>query len=163
MQATIKNPSRKKQPHFWPIMALYFLVIGSALLLFSVKDKKIDVVYLNQRPKLSANLVVLLNSDKILGNYLVDKSGRTLYTFKNDGLNESKCLDECSQNWPPLLLEANAGLGLGLTGVLGAIERSDGQIQLTYNSQPLYLYIKDKQMGDALGQGINKLWYIAKP
>lgn len=163
MQPNIKNKLTKKQPHFWPIMALYFLVIGSALLLFSVKDQKLDVVYINQRPKLSTNLVILLNNDKVLGNYLVNKSGRTLYTFKNDGPNESKCVAECIKNWPPLLIEADAGLGLGLTGVLGSIERSDGQVQLTYNAQPLYLYSQDKQMGDALGEGINKLWYVAKP
>ena len=155
--------NKKKQAHFWPIMALYFLVIGSALLLFSAKSNKSIITSLYQAEPAASNIVLLVNSDEILGNYLVDKSGMTLYTFKNDGAGQSKCLDTCSKDWPPLLNEADMALGLGLSGVLGAIERNDGQVQITYNGQPLYYYSKDKKMGDVLGQGINKLWYIARP
>lgn len=157
MQKTNKN----KKLYFWPVMAIYFLVIGSAFLLFS---SKASVQKLRQ-PKQIANhnIVILLNNDQLLGNYLVDKSGLTLYTFKNDNLNESKCLGDCIKNWPPLLNEPDMSLGLGLTGILGAIERPDGQIQITYNGKPLYRYIKDKNVGEAFGQGMNKLWYIAKP
>lgn len=155
--------NKKKQAHFWPIMALYFLVIGSALLLFSAKSNRSIITSLYQTEPAASNIVLLINSDAILGNYLVDKSGITLYTFKNDTAGQSKCLDACSKEWPPLLNEADMALGLGLNGVLGAIERSDGQVQITYNGQPLYYYIKDKKMGDILGQGVNKLWYIARP
>lgn len=159
----MQNNNKKKQAHFWPIMALYFLVIGSALLLFSTKPNKLNIRNFYQAEKVGSNIVVLLNNNELLGNYLVDKAGMTLYTFKNDVPNQSQCLGDCIKNWPPLLNEPDMALGLGLAGVLGVIERSDGDVQLTYNGQALYHYIKDKNMGDTFGQGINKLWYVATP
>ena len=49
---------------------------------------------------------------------------------------------------------------------LGTIKRPDGTVQVTYKGHPLYLYIKDKDDGDAYGQGINSFgagWYALAP
>jgi len=160
----MQTPNKHKKLYFWPVMAVYFLVIGSAFLLLSTnQSKKFDIKNIYQASSAPGNIMLVLSNDKILGNYLVDKVGMTLYTFKNDPLNQSQCTGECSQNWPPLLIEPDAALGLGLTGTLGAIERVDGTVQLTYNGQALYHYFKDKNMGDTYGDGINNLWQLARP
>jgi predicted lipoprotein with Yx(FWY)xxD motif len=45
---------------------------------------------------------------------------------------------------------------------LGTMKRADGTTQVTYNGHPLYLYVKDKDDGDAYGEGIKSFgaeWY----
>jgi predicted lipoprotein with Yx(FWY)xxD motif len=49
---------------------------------------------------------------------------------------------------------------------LGTITRPDGTTQVTYKGHPLYYFIKDKDSGDAYGQGSKAFgasWYVLKP
>ena len=49
---------------------------------------------------------------------------------------------------------------------LGTITRSDGTKQVTYNGHPLYFFEKDKDAGDAYGQGVKAFgadWYVLAP
>jgi predicted lipoprotein with Yx(FWY)xxD motif len=56
--------------------------------------------------------------------------------------------------------------GAAVSADLGTITRSDGSKQVTYKGHPLYLFAKDKDGGDAYGQGIKSFgagWYALAP
>ena len=98
-----------------------------------------------------------------LGSLLVDSRGMTLYIFKNDTVVVSNCGVDCASAWPPLTVKAGltpAGAP-GVTGRLAVFKRSDGSEQVTYNGWPLYYYAGDTNPGDANGQGIGGLWFVA--
>ena len=49
---------------------------------------------------------------------------------------------------------------------LGTITRPDGTTQVTYKGHPLYLFVKDKDDGDAYGEAIKAFgaeWYVLAP
>jgi len=111
----------------------------------------------------AANAGVMLNvgQNAALGSFLVDSKGMTLYVFSNDTANTSNCSGSCSTNWPPLLTNGAPIAGAGLNAaLLGTITRSDGGIQVTYNSMPLYNFANDKAAGDTNGQGAKNLWHV---
>ena len=112
----------------------------------------------------SPGAAVQVAADAKLGSILTDSAGMTLYVFKNDTPGASNCTSTCAQNWLPLAIPAGAPplAGTGVTGQLGVIPRSDGTYQVTYNDMPLYRFIRDKQPGDTLGQGMAKgQWSVA--
>jgi predicted lipoprotein with Yx(FWY)xxD motif len=99
------------------------------------------------------------------GPSLVGPDGRTLYIFTQDTGGTSTCVDDCAATWPPLEIEAGGSVtgGEGVTGELAIIEREDGTSQVTYEGMPLYFYAPDAEPGDATGQGIGDVWFIASP
>ena len=50
-----------------------------------------------------------------------------------------------------------------MTGDLAIIERDDGTSQVTYDGMPLYFYAEDAEPGDATGEGVGGVWFIASP
>ncbi|WP_419146812.1 fasciclin domain-containing protein [Pseudoalteromonas 'SMAR'] len=92
----------------------------------------------------------------VTGNGL-EQAGRTLYVFDNDlTFAQSQCNDACAQTWPPVIATAEqieniAGLSL--------MARADGSMQAAYLGRPLYTYSGDSQAGDAMGQGVNDVWW----
>jgi predicted lipoprotein with Yx(FWY)xxD motif len=95
-----------------------------------------------------------------LGDVLVDESGRTLYLFESDKGRNSTCYDDCAATWPPLLAtDPTAGEGVD-DGLLGTTERDDGEVQVTYDGHPLYLYAADTAPGDTTGQGVGDVWFV---
>lgn len=108
---------------------------------------------------------VSISGNADLGRFLVGPAGMTLYTFTNDEPGVSNCADQCAANWPPLTVEsADAVLsGVNVVGELGAIERADGAMQVTYNGWPLYYWKDDAALGDATGQGVGERWYVVRP
>lgn len=92
------------------------------------------------------------------GKVLTDKAGMTLYTFDKDTKETSNCYGGCAAKWPPYLAKKNAKAkkGWGLT------TRKDGSQQWTYNDQPLYTWVGDKQAGDTTGNGIGGVWHVAE-
>jgi predicted lipoprotein with Yx(FWY)xxD motif len=47
---------------------------------------------------------------------------------------------------------------------LGVIQRADDStFQVTYNGMPLYYWVEDMAPGDATGQGVGDVWWVAKP
>jgi predicted lipoprotein with Yx(FWY)xxD motif len=99
-----------------------------------------------------------------LGQVLVDKDGRTLYTFKPEDSGTVACTGSCATTWPPALAPAGGpAVGDQLTGKVATIARPDGAKQLTYNGHPLYRYAADQQAGDAHGQGVGNVWFVATP
>jgi predicted lipoprotein with Yx(FWY)xxD motif len=94
---------------------------------------------------------------------LADLKGMTLYYFKPDTGTSVACTGSCSDLWPPLTLAAGApAAATALPGRFGEVT-SARRTQVTYNGHPLYTYAKDRDAGDAYGQGIGRQWYVATP
>lgn len=99
-----------------------------------------------------------------LGSFLTDGKGMTLYVFKKDVAGSSACSGQCVASWPPLELATGGTVteDSGVTGTTATIMRTDdGQAQVTYGGQPLYYFAKDAAAGDANGQGILGVWFVA--
>lgn len=89
----------------------------------------------------------------------------TVYLFEGDRGGSSNCSGACAQIWPPVLGRPKAS-GQARASDLGTIRRADGEIQVTYKGHPLYRFIKDKDDGDAYGEGISSFgadWYALQP
>lgn len=110
-------------------------------------------------PPADASPLTLTISDTDLGPILVDGAGMTLYVFTNDSPNMSACEGQCLVNWPPLLGEPVAGVGVD-ESLLGSFERGDGEVQASYNEWPLYYWAADNAPGDITGQGVGGVWFV---
>ena len=89
----------------------------------------------------------------------------TVYLFEKDPARSSSCTGACAKAWPPVTGKPKAGPG-AIASDLGTIKRPDGSTQVTYKGHPLYMFIKDKDDGDAYGQGVNAFgaqWYVLTP
>ncbi len=95
------------------------------------------------------------------GDSLAGAKGMTLYINTKESSGTIACTGGCATAWPPLIGTATAGSGV--TGTLGTITRPDGSVQVTYNGAPLYYYATDAAAGDATGQGVGGIWFIASP
>jgi predicted lipoprotein with Yx(FWY)xxD motif len=97
-----------------------------------------------------------------IGHAIVtDDRGLTLYRFTRDQDSTGTCYDWCARAWPPVLVD-----GVPVTDdptlaqSLGTTVRTDGSLQLTFDSAPLYYYVGDGQPGDTNGQGSAGLWFV---
>jgi predicted lipoprotein with Yx(FWY)xxD motif len=89
----------------------------------------------------------------------------TVYLFEADKAGTSACSGACATAWPPVTGRPQAGSGTN-AGELATITRSDGTTQVTYHGHPLYFFLKDKDSGDAYGQGVKAFgasWYVLAP
>jgi predicted lipoprotein with Yx(FWY)xxD motif len=93
------------------------------------------------------------------GKALVDVNGMTLYVFDRDASGKSNCTGQCAVNWQPLIADTDAKAA----GNFSFITRDDGRKQWAYKGKPLYTWSKDKNPGDATGDGVNNVWHIAAP
>ena len=98
-------------------------------------------------------------SDTPKGKALVDVNGMTLYVFDRDASGKSNCNAQCAVNWPPLIADTDAKA----SGDFSFITRDDGRKQWAYKEKPLYTSSKDKNPGDATGDGVNNVWHVAAP
>ena len=111
-----------------------------------------------------AGTSIMAGKNDALGSFVVDDKGMTLYLFTKDTPNTSNCYDKCATAWPPLLTTGNPVAGDGVdASKLGTTTRTDGAVQVTYNSWPLYYYAKDKAPGDVVGQDVGKVWFVVSP
>jgi predicted lipoprotein with Yx(FWY)xxD motif len=99
------------------------------------------------------------SADTTKGKALVDLNGMTLYIFDRDSAGKSNCNAQCTVNWPPLIADTDAQA----SGSFSFITREDGRKQWAYKGKPLYTWFKDKEPGDATGDGVNNVWHIAAP
>jgi predicted lipoprotein with Yx(FWY)xxD motif len=89
--------------------------------------------------------------------------GLTLYYFTPDTASKIACTGGCASNWPPLLdTSGSPTSNPALPGQLTVLNGANGA-QVLYNGHPLYTYSKDKEAGDAYGQGIVGKWFVATP
>lgn len=110
-------------------------------------------------PETDATALALTMADSSLGSILVDGKGMTLYMFTKDSANTSACEGQCLVNWPPLLGEPTMGEGVD-DSKLGSFTRTDGRVQATYNSWPLYYWKDDAKPGDVTGQNVQEVWFV---
>ncbi len=97
---------------------------------------------------------------------LIGQNGHTLYVFSADTANVSNCgaSGGCSGIWPAY--SAPAGTTAPANSGFGIITRSDGTLQWTIGTQPLYDYAGDSGSGTVNGQGITSFggtWTAAQP
>jgi predicted lipoprotein with Yx(FWY)xxD motif len=105
------------------------------------------------------NLVV----DSHFGSVITDNSGNTLYFFSPDADGNSACTGACLTTWPATYV-ASPKFGAGLTASdFATITRSDGAKQTTYKGWPLYRFSGDLAPGNIKGDGIEGIWFVAKP
>lgn len=106
-----------------------------------------------------------------VGTVLTNQSGRTLYSPAQEANGSIKCTGSCLGFWFPVTMAQGATphAGSGLTGKLGSVKRPDsGELQLTYNGDPLYTFRLDSAPGQAHGNnftdsfsGQTFLWHVA--
>jgi predicted lipoprotein with Yx(FWY)xxD motif len=89
---------------------------------------------------------------------MTDAHGMTLYTFDKDPAGKSVCNGKCAMNWPPFEAPANAQA----SGDWSVVTRDDGTRQWAWKGKPLYRWVKDMKPGDTTGDGVNKVWHVAK-
>ena len=95
------------------------------------------------------------------GTYLVDAKGMTLYIFDRDKEpGKSMCNGSCAKSWPPYAPEADQPEPVS---PLAVITRDNGTKQYAYKGKPLYFYTKDGRPNDVKGDGVGKVWWIARP
>lgn len=112
--------------------------------------------------------VVVVSKHSHDGTILAAGSKRlTVYMFEGDKGPASSCTGACAQVWPPVTTAAAATVaGSAVAADLGTTTRPDGTKQVTYKGHPLYFFAKDKDDGDAYGQGVHGFgsdWYVLKP
>jgi predicted lipoprotein with Yx(FWY)xxD motif len=109
----------------------------------------------------SASGVTLTIVQTSAGETLAGENGLTLYVQIEEADGNIVCVDDCLTNWPPLTGTVDAGQADA--AMLGTVTRPDGTEQVTYNGYPLYYFAGDSAEGDANGQGIGGVWFIASP
>jgi predicted lipoprotein with Yx(FWY)xxD motif len=112
-------------------------------------------------PASEAAGVTLTIVETSAGTSLAGADGLTLYVQIEEEGGNIVCVDDCLTNWPPLTDTVAAGAADA--SLLGTIERPDGATQATYNGFPLYYYAGDAAEGDATGEGLGGVWFIANP
>ncbi len=121
------------------------------------------------KSRLTGSKTVELNTtdSDVIGTYVTDGAGRTLYRFDNDSNKPPKsvCNGDCATAWPPLLIKSPGKIfpdGID-PKIVGYVERADGHCQVTINGWPVYYFVADAKAGDLNGQGLNGKWFAIKP
>lgn len=134
------------------------LVLFSVITLASISCSDDD----NEQPTVEKIAIRLTNS-ATYGSVLTDTEGKALYFFSKDTKDNSVCDGNCESLWPIFYAE-NLTIDNGLElADFSVITRPDGQKQTTYKGWPLYYFVNDTNAGDIKGDGVNDVWYVAKP
>lgn len=108
-----------------------------------------------------------VTSTSLSSPHLININQAALYRFDKDTAapSQSNCNDACAVKWPPVTIEE--GGNVYLAGVnpkeVGAIRRTDGQVQITVGGWPVYRFSGDSKPGDLNGQGVGGTWFAVGP
>ena len=91
--------------------------------------------------------------------YMMNQTHMTLYVHDADAQNQSACIGECAEVWPPALLPEGSELGENYA----LFPRDDGAMQIAYKGRPLYLYSGDSRIGHTNGDGVDSVWHVSRP
>jgi predicted lipoprotein with Yx(FWY)xxD motif len=89
---------------------------------------------------------------------LRDQDGMALYRYDLDVDGQSRCVDACSKQWPPVIASA------GATPVVGewkTIKRGNAR-QWAFRGKPVYTYAQDLP-GGKKGDGVDGVWHLIVP
>jgi predicted lipoprotein with Yx(FWY)xxD motif len=115
------------------------------------------------KPRRAAT-IVLRGSE--FGSMLFNSAKQAIYVFENDRPNETVCYGECAEAWPPVYTEGPPKAGRDVDeSLLGAIERRDGRMQVTYAGKPLYFYAHESP-GEVRCHNVDLnggLWWVVGP
>jgi predicted lipoprotein with Yx(FWY)xxD motif len=115
----------------------------------------------------SGTAVIVKHASKLGTILAVGSKKMTVYMFEGDKGAASRCSGACASVWPPVTSTGAAtAAGAAHSADLGTITRADGTTQVTYKGHPLYFFAKDKDSGDAYGQGVKGFgadWYVLSP
>jgi predicted lipoprotein with Yx(FWY)xxD motif len=119
-------------------------------------------------PATGGGVTVTVKHASKLGTILaVGSKKMTVYMFEGDKGSASSCSGACASVWPPVTTSGGpTAAGAASSADLGTITRSDGTTQVTYKGHPLYFFARDKDSGDAYGQGVKGFgadWYVLAP
>ena len=108
----------------------------------------------------SATVTVKGQSETVLTNV----KGLTLYYFTADSATQTAVSGNLAQIWPPLLFKGSGGptSSTALSGKLSVQMDVNGN-QIEYNGHPLYTFSGDNAPGQANGEGISGMWFVATP
>jgi len=146
-----------KNSYLW----IFGLVIIGAVIVGLVvhnrhKAAPVNQAAVTQKPlipgekEVAHNNVSTIQVNKVVGGYLTDTAGHTLYIYSKDQAGKSSCNDTCAQKWPPYKPSASGSLPADWS----AIKRADGSLQYAYKNKPLYYYSSDTRVGDGFGNGV---------
>lgn len=94
---------------------------------------------------------------------LTNDKGLTLYYRTDDTATNPACTGGCLTTWPPLLSPGSAPTApTGATGTFALLNDSN-RSQVEYNGHLLYTFAGDAAAGDANGEGIGNIWFVAAP
>jgi len=113
----------------------------------------------------TASATLSVAEDTRAGAVVTDSGGYTLYSYTGDSAqpSASTCTGECAEQWPPALVDGKASTEGIDKGLIGRMERPDGETQLTLSGWPLYRFSGDVDPGDVNGQGADGTWFAMKP
>jgi predicted lipoprotein with Yx(FWY)xxD motif len=144
----------------------YLLLTGIALLLTSALDscsKSSGYGGSNTPPPVTPAVSFQIKTDSHFGSIIADGNGNTLYFFSLDANGSSACTGACLSLWP-VSYAASPKFGTGLTASdFSSTTRTDGTKQTTYKGWPLYTYTGDATAGAVHGDGIENVFFVAKP
>ncbi|MCK9414110.1 MAG: hypothetical protein M0Q53_17545 [Prolixibacteraceae bacterium] len=135
---------------------LFVLLVAGFILTSCTKSETVDP------------FEIKLANSSTLGSYLTDKAGNALYFFANDANGLNNCTGGCTTAWPifTVAMFTMDKLAPGLSFAdFGTINAGTGN-QVTYKGWPLYYYAPGgvrEQPNLTSGEGVNKLWFVAKP
>ncbi len=119
----------------------------------------------------AASLTISSRQVSGVGTVLTNQSGRTLYTPEQEANGSIKCTGSCLSFWFPVTMAQGAAphAASGLASKLGSVKRPDsGDLQLTYQGDPLYTFRLDSAPGQAHGNNFTDsfdgqafLWHVA--
>jgi predicted lipoprotein with Yx(FWY)xxD motif len=118
------------------------------------------------QPAAAATPVYTINvmSNAMIGSYLVDGNGITLYYKTTDSASQSNGVTGAILATWPVFYSASIVVPSSLNAAdFGSFTRADNGTQTTYMGWPLYYYTLDKAIGDAKGQAVGGIWFAAKP
>jgi len=102
-------------------------------------------------------------SKPLIGNYLADPRGRTLYYTVSDRPGYSNLPDEALSSWPVFYVaDIIVPPSLNLAD-FGTFTRDNNVKQTTYRGYPLYYFIQDKIAGDTFGNKLGGVWFVVNP
>ncbi len=120
----------------------------------------VSLILINNPANASSHGNALVMSGPLNGQvFIMNEKHMSLYFYSKDANGVSKCNGACAKAWPPALMPA----GTQMPESYSLIKRDDGTMQIAFKGRPMYLYIKDRKIGDIKGDGAQGLWTLARP